>query len=217
MRRKAKRKAKAARALPPGSPRTSPSKLADLESINLNAAALDIGSTEHYVAVPPGRSAEAVRTFGSYTAALHEMACWLKECGITTIALESTGSYWIAPYQILEASGFEVVLVNSRHVKNVPGRKTDVLDCQWLQKLHTHGLLSGSFRPEDKVCVLRSYLRHRENLVRGAGTHIQHMQKALTEMNLSLHHVLSDLTGLSALAIIRAILAGNVILGSSRR
>ena len=197
MRREAKRKAKAATALPPG-----------LESINLNAAAIDIGSSEHYVAVPPGRSAEAVRTFGSYTAALHEMACWLKECAITTIALESTGSYWIAPYQILEASGFEVVLVNSRHVKNLPGRKTDVLDCQWLQKLHTHGLLSGSFRPEDKVCVLRSYLRHRENLVRAAGTHVQHMQKALTEMNLSLHHVLSDLTGLSSLAIIRAILAG---------
>jgi len=197
MRRKAKRKAKAATALPPG-----------LESINLNAAAIDIGSTEHYVAVPPGRSAEAVRTFGSYTAALHEMALWLKECAITTIALESTGSYWIAPYQILEANGFEVVLVNSRHVKNVPGRKTDVLDCQWLQKLHTHGLLSGSFRPEDKICVLRSYLRHRENLVRAAGAHIQHMQKALIEMNLSLHHVLSDITGLSALAIIRAILAG---------
>jgi transposase len=197
MSRKTKRKAKAATALPPG-----------LESINLNAAAIDIGSTEHYVAVPPERCEESVRTFGSHTAALHQMVDWLKECGITTIALESTGSYWIAPYQILETSGFEVLLVNSRHVKNLPGRKTDVLDCQWLQKLHTHGLLSGSFRPEGKVCVLRSYLRHRENLVRAAGAHVQHMQKALTEMNLSLHHVLSDITGLSALAIIRAILAG---------
>jgi transposase len=197
MSRKIKRKAKAKVSLPPG-----------LESINRNAAAIDIGSAEHYVAVPPERSEEAVRSFGSYTAGLHEMARWLKECAITTVALESTGSYWIAPYQILEASGLEVVLVNSRHVKNLPGRKSDVLDCQWLQKLHTHGLLSGSFRPEDKVCVLRSYLRHRENLVRGGGAHIQHMQKALTEMNLSLHHVLSDLTGQSALAMIRAILAG---------
>ena len=197
MRRKNKPKRKTAVALPPG-----------LEAINLDAAAIDLGASQHYVAVPPGRSAETVRSFGSYTAALHEMAHWLKECAITTVALESTGSYWIAPYQVLEGSGFKVVLVNSRQVKNLPGRKTDVLDCQWLQKLHTHGLLSGSFRPEDKVCVLRSYLRHRENLVRAAGAHIQHMQKALTEMNLSLHQVLSDLTGVSGLTIIRAILAG---------
>ena len=197
MRRKTKRKAKAKTTLPEG-----------LETINLNAAGIDIGSTEHYVAVPPGGSSEPVRSFGSYTAALYEMARWLKECGITSVAMESTGSYWIAPYQVLEATGFEVILVNSRHVKNLPGRKTDVLDCQWLQKLHTHGLLSGSFRPVNKVCVLRSYLRHRENLVHAASAHIQHMQKALTEMNLSLHHVLSDLTGLSAMMIIRAILAG---------
>jgi transposase len=197
MRRKTKRKAKAKTSLPEG-----------LEAINLDAAGIDVGSTEHHVAVPPGRSSETVRSFGSYTAALYEMAHWLKQCGITTVAMESTGSYWIAPYQVLEASGIEVVLVNSRHVKNLPGRKTDVLDCQWLQKLHTHGLLSGSFRPENKVCVLRSYIRHRENLVQAASAHIQHMQKALTEMNLSLHHVLSDLTGLSAMTIIRAILAG---------
>lgn len=197
MSKQRKRKSKRAAELPPG-----------LESINLHAAGIDVGSAEHYVAVPSDRCKESVRSFGGYTAALHEMARWLKECGITTVAMESTSNYWVPLFQILEASGFEVVLVNSRHVKNLPGRKTDVLDCQWLQKLHTHGLLSGSFRPEDKVCVLRSYLRHRENLVRAAGTHIQHMQKALTEMNLSLHQVLSDITGLSALSIIRAILAG---------
>src|SRR5438876_5458928 len=169
-----------------------------LERLNPNAAGIDCGSAMHYVAVAPDRDATPVRAFTTFTTDLHRLADWLTACGVTTVAMESTGVYWIPLYEILEARGLDVVLVNSRHVKNVPGRKTDVLDCQWLQKLHTHGLLSGSFRPEDKICVLRSYLRHRENLVRAAGAHIQHMQKALIEMNLSLHHVLSDITGLSA-------------------
>lgn len=181
---------------------------AQLQRVNLNAAAIDIGSTEHYVAVPPGRAAETVRSFGGHTADLHAIAHWLKECGVTTVAMESTSNYWVPLFQILEGAGFQVVLCNSRHVKNLPGRKSDVLDCQWLQELHTYGLLSGSFRPADKVCVVRSYLRHRDNLTKAAGTHVQHMQKALTEMNIGLHHVISDLSGVSGLAIIRAILEG---------
>lgn len=181
---------------------------AGLERVQLNAAAIDIGAREHYVAVPPERAAEPVRRFGAHTAALHALAAWLKECGVTTVAMESTSNYWVALFQILERAGFEVVLCNSRHVKNLPGRKTDVADCQWLQELHTYGLLSGSFRPSDEVCVLRSYLRHRDNLVKAAGSHIQQMQKALTEMNIALHHAVSDITGVSGLAIIRAMLAG---------
>ena len=136
------------------------------------------------------------------------MARWLKKCGITTVAMESTGVYWIPPFQILEEHGFEVKLVNARHVKNVPGRKSDVSDCQWLQRLHTYGLHSGSFRPDDQICVLRSYWRHRANLVRYVSDHIQHMQKALTQMNLQLHKVLSNVTGVTGMNIIRAIIAG---------
>ncbi len=181
---------------------------AQLQRVNLNAAAIDVGSTEHYVAVPPGRAPENVRSFGGHTADLHAIAHWLKECGVTTVAMESTSNYWVPLFQILECAGFHVVLCNSRHVKNLPGRKTDVLDCQWLQELHTYGLLSGSFRPADKVCVVRSYLRHRDNLTKAASSHVQHMQKALTEMNIGLHHVISDLTGVSGLTIIRSILEG---------
>ena len=162
--------------------------------INTNAAGIDIGSEEHWVAVPQDRDENPVRPFGCFTADLHAMARWLKACGVTTAAMESTGVYWIPPFQILEEHGFEVKLVNARHVKNVPGRKSDVSDCQWLQRLHTYGLLSGSFRPDDQICVLRSYWRHRANLVRYASDHIQHMQKALTQMNLHLHKVLSDVT-----------------------
>jgi transposase len=155
--------------------------------INTNAAGIDIGSGEHWVAVPEDRDEEPVRSFGCFTADLHAMARWLKACGITTVAMESTGVYWIPPYQILEAYGFEVRLVNATHVKHVPGRKSDVDDCQWIQRLHTYGLLSGSFRPDNQICVLRSYWRHRENLVRYAADHIRPMQKALTQMNLHLH------------------------------
>lgn len=189
-------------------PKKLPKFLAGLERIKLNAAGIDISAEEHYVAVPVDRDPQPVRRFGTYTSELHRLARWLKECGVTTVAMESTSNYWVPLFQILETAGFEVLLVNARHVKNVPGRKTDVLDCQWLQELHTHGLLRGSFRPQDQVCQLRSYLRHRDTLVRCAGSHIQHMQKALTEMNIKLHHVFSDLTGLSALTIIDAILAG---------
>ena len=179
-----------------------------LPLITPNAAGIDIGSSEHWVAVPEDRDENPVRSFGCFTADLHAMARWLKECGITTVAMESTGVYWIPVYQILEAHGFEVKLVNARHVKNVPGRKSDVSDCQWVQQLHTYGLLSASFRPENEICVLRSYWRHRDNLVRYASSHILHMQKALTEMNVQLHKVIADITGVTGLRIIRAILEG---------
>jgi transposase len=136
------------------------------------------------------------------------LADWLLEHGIDTVVMESTGVYWIALFQILERRGLEVKLVNARHVKNLPGRKSDISDCQWLQQLHTFGLLNGSFRPKDEVCVLRSFLRLRDSLVKDCSSHILRMQKALTEMNLQIHRVLSDLTGYSGMAIIRAILAG---------
>jgi len=155
-------------------------KQGPLPLITPNAAGIDIGSSEHWVAVPEDRDENPVRPFGCFTADLHAMARWLKKCGVTTVAMESTGVYWIPVYQILESYGFEVKLVNARHVKNVPGRKSDVSDCQWLQRLHTYGLLSASFRPENEICVLRSYWRHRDNLVRYASSHILHMQKALT-------------------------------------
>ena len=185
-----------------------PQKGGSFPIINNNAAGIDIGSEEHWVAVPEGRDENPVRPFGCFTSDLHAMARWLKACGVTTVAMESTGVYWIPPFQILEEHGFEVKLVNARHVKNVPGRKSDVSDCQWLQRLHTYGLLSGSFRPDDQICVLRSYWRHRANLVRYASDHIQHMQKALTQMNLQLHKVLSNVTGVTGMNIIRAIIAG---------
>lgn len=187
------------------------SKKVNLDSlpfIHVNAAGIDIGSGEHWVAVPKDRDEEPVRKFGCFTSDLHAMAEWLKKCEIDTVVMESTGVYWIPLFQILETQGFDVKLVNARHVKNVPGRKTDALDCQWLQQLHTYGLLSGSFRPEDSICVLRSYWRHRDNLIRYAAAHIQHMQKALIEMNLHLHKVISNLTGVTGMRIIQAILAG---------
>lgn len=178
--------------------------------LNPNAAGIDVGSKEHYVAVPADRSENSVRSFKSFTVDLQALVDWLKSCKIDTIAMESTGVYWIPLFEILERNGFEVQLVNARHIKNVSGRnKTDVLDCQWLQKLHTFGLLSGSFRPEDKICELRSYNRQREMLTHQAATHVQHMQKALSQMNLQLHNVISDITGMTGLLIIRAIVSGN--------
>src|SRR5436309_69395 len=179
-----------------------------LRHVNLNAAGIDIGSENHFVAVPEGRDSQPVRQFSSFTVDLHRIAQWLRDCGIDTIAMESTGIYWIPLYEILESYGFEVKLVNARHVKNVPGRKTDVLDCQWLQQLHTYGLLAGAFRPPDEVCVLRSYLRQREMLIQTASMHIQHMQKALQQMNLLLHNVVSDITGVTGMKIIKAIITG---------
>jgi transposase len=158
------------------------------------------------VSVPPDE--EPIRQFKTFTADLNALANWLIQCGITTVAMESTGVYWIPLYQILEDRGIEVKLVNARHVKNVPGRKSDVRDCEWLRRLHNFGLLNGSFRPEAEICVLRSYMRQRETLVRYASYHVQHMQKALTQMNIKLQHVISDITGTTGMRIIRAILAG---------
>lgn len=179
-----------------------------LARLNPHAAGIDLGADFHWVSVPTDRASDHVRRFGCFTADLYAMATWLKTCGIETVAMEATGVYWIPVFQILETQGFEVKLVNARHVKTVPGRKSDVLDCQWLQQLHSYGLLAGSFRPEDAICVLRSYLRHRDSLIQQASSHIQRMQKALTQMNLQLHRVISDISGTTGLAIIRAIIAG---------
>lgn len=173
-----------------------------------DAAGIDIGATEIFVAVPVDRAAENVRSFPSFTQDLYALADWLKQCGVKTVAMESTSVYWIPLFQILEERGFEVCLVNARHVKNVPGRRTDVCDCQWLQFLHSVGLLRASYRPEQEVCAVRSLLRHRESLVQMAATHVNHMQKALDQMNLQLHHVISDITGQTGLAIVDAILVG---------
>jgi transposase len=173
-----------------------------------DTAGIDIGATEIYVCVPLDRDPQPIRRFGTFTEDLHALAHWLQQCRVTSVAMESTGVYWIPLYQILETRGFEVCLVNARHVKNVPGRKSDVQDCQWIQYLHSVGLLRASFRPPEAVCAVRSLLRHRDTLVQLAATHTQHMQKALTQMNLQLHHVLSDITGVTGLAILDAILAG---------
>jgi transposase len=181
---------------------------ASLKRVNLNAAGIDIGSEEHYVAVPEDRDEEAVRCFKCFTPDLHEMARWLKHCGIETVAMESTGVYWIPVFQILEHYGLEVKLVDACRVKNVPGRKTDVLDCQWLQQLHTYGLLAGAFIPDKEISILRGYWRHRAGLVQSCSKQIQLMQKALIQMNLHLHKALSDITGVTGMAIIRAIVQG---------
>jgi len=182
----------------------------ELHRINRHAAGVDIGATSHYVAVPPGRAPEGgdVRAFGAFTADLYLLAEWLIQCGIETVAMESTGVYWIPLFELLSARGFDVRLVDPRQLKRVPGRKTDVLDCQWIQPLHTFGLLAAAFRPDDQTCVLRSYLRQRAMLVTYAAQHIQHMQKALELMNLKLAHVVSDLAGWTGLAIVEAILDG---------
>lgn len=179
-----------------------------LSVITSGAAGIDIGSREHYVCIPADRAEKNVKKFAAFTSDLREMAIWLKQCGVKTIAMESTGVYWIPVFQILETSGFEVILVNARHVKNVPVRKADVQDCQWLQQLHSYGLLSGSFRPKDQVCELRALTRQRDRLTKNAATHVNRMQKALNEMNIQLHHVISDITGVTGISIIKAIIAG---------
>ena len=179
-----------------------------LEVVHPHAAGIDIGNESHYVAVPPSRDQQSVRRFGCTTAELKAMAEWLKQCGIRTIALQSTGVYWIAVYDILEAAGLEVYLVNARETKNLPGRKTDVQESQWLMKLHTYGLLRNSFRPSREIRSLRTLWRQRHDLVQSAGRHIQRMQKALTQMNIQLANVISDISGATGQAIIKAILSG---------
>ena len=181
---------------------------AELKQVNVNAAGIDVGATVHFVCVPEGRDPQPVRSFGAFTADLEALADWLGQCGVTTVAMEATGVYWIPLFELLEQRGFEVRLVEPSRLKHVPGRKSDVLDCQWIQQLHTFGLLSGSFRPEDSICILRSYVRQRHTLVRSAGRCIQHMEKALTQMNVKLQHVISDITGVTGMAILQAILAG---------
>jgi len=181
---------------------------ATLERVNLHAAGIDVGSTSMFVAVPPESSAEVVKEYGVTTPELHALADWLKECGVTAVAMESTGVYWIPVYEVLEARGFEVSLVDARKAQNVSGKKTDVLDCQWLQELHTYGLLAKSFRPADEIVVLRSYLRQREMLVESRASHVQHIHKALQQMNLRLDTVVSDVTGETGMSILKAILGG---------
>lgn len=179
-----------------------------LEEVNLYAAGIDIGAREHYVAVPEGLDERSVRTFSCFTGDLERMASWLVEIGIQSVVMESTGVYWIPAFEILEERGLEVLLVNARHVKNVSGRKSDVLDCQWLQQLHTYGLLQGAFRPPEQVCTLRAYLRQRSMLTDSAGRQIQHIQKALRQMNVLLDNVVTDITGKTGMTIIRAIVDG---------
>jgi transposase len=180
-----------------------------LPVINPDAAGIDVGAKEHLVAVPCDRDPQPVRTFQAFTPELHELARWLKRCGIKTVAMESTGIYWLSLYQVLEQYGFEIRVVNARHVKHVPGRtKTDVLDCQWIQKLHSFGLLNGSFRPDQQIRKLRTYMRLRENLVVSRTEAVHHMQKALFEMNVQLTNVISDITGETGLHIVQAIIAG---------
>lgn len=186
----------------------APENIDSLKQVNLNAAGIDIASGIHFVAVPKDRDPENhVRSFGAFTADLHGIADWLRECQISTVAMESTGVYWIPLFELLEREGFEVVLVEPSQIKKFR-RKTDVLDCQWIQTLHTFGLLTGSFRPNDTIIVLRGYMRQREMLVKHAAQHIQHMQKAMEQMNLKLTEVISDICGVTGMAIIDAILGG---------
>ena len=179
-----------------------------LEVVHPDAAGIDIGNESHYVAVPPSRANQSVRQFGCTTAELKAMAAWLLQCRIRTVAMQSTGVYWIAVYDILEAAGLEVYLVNARDTKNLPGRKSDVQESQWLMKLHTYGLLRNSFRPSQEIRKMRTYWRQRNDLVQSAGRYIQRIQKVLTQMNIQLANVLSDVSGVTGQAIIKAILAG---------
>ena len=188
--------------------KSNPPKSPQLSTLNKHAGGIDVGAREIYVAVPPGTCARTVRSFATFTEDLHLLRDWLKECGVTTVAMESTSVYWIPLFQVLEAAGLEVCLVNARHCKNLPGRKTDVSDSQWLQYLHSVGLLRASFRPPEHICAVRSLLRHRAALVRYAADHVRHLHKALTQMNVQLHNVISDLTGVTGLAILEAILGG---------
>jgi transposase len=183
-------------------------KVVEFEMLNPDTAGIDIGSKEHYVAVPKDRDVDPVRKFGSFTEDLHSIAKWLVKCKIKSIAMESTGVYWISLFLILEEYGFDVSLVNARHVKNVSGKKTDEADCQWIQRLHSCGLLTASYQPDLITRELRSYIRHKKNLNSSASTYILRMQKALEQMNVKLHHVITDITGKTGIEIIEAILRG---------
>jgi transposase len=183
-------------------------RVARVEVVHPNAAGLDIGSREIYGCLPPDREGEVIRVFGTFTPDLHALADWLVTHRVDTVAMESTGVYWIPVFEVLEARGLKVYLVNGRHVKHVPGRKSDVQDCQWLQKLHALGLLSASFRPDAEMCALRAYLRHRAELIEHRAAHILHMQKALQQMNIQLAQVLRDITGTTGMNIVRAIVNG---------
>jgi transposase len=191
---------------PSPKPRTSPDAL---ERLHPHAAGIDCGSAEHFVAVPPDRDTTPVRSFATFTGDLHRLADWLTACRVTHVAMEATGVYWIPVFEILETRGFQVILVNARHVKHVPGRKSDVSDCEWLRDLHMLGLLRGSFRPADGIVALRGYLRHRATLIECAAALIQRMQKALVQMNLQLPRVVTDITGVTGLRILRDIVAGH--------
>ncbi len=182
--------------------------LKEMPQVRRDAAGIDLGSRSHWVAVPADRDAEPIREFSSLTEGLGKLADWLKSCAIKTVAMEATGVYWIPTFDLLEERGFEVHLINAKHLKNVPGRKSDVLDCQWIQQLHSFGLLRGSFRPTKEILELRAYVRQRDRLVRDAAEQVQYMQKALLEMNVQLHHMVSDLTGVTGMGIVRAIVAG---------
>ncbi|MEP7286448.1 MAG: IS110 family transposase [Chloroflexota bacterium] len=183
-------------------------RLQQMPLIYPNAAGLDIGSREIYACVPPDRAEDNVKAFGTFTPDLTRLADWLAEHDVDSVAMESTGVYWIPTFELLEARGFKVYLVNAQYIKGVPGRKSDVQDCQWIQKVHSLGLLTNSFRPDGEMCALRAYLRHRADLLQHRAAHIQHMQKALMQMNIQLSQVLSDITGETGMAIVRAIVAG---------
>ena len=181
---------------------------AGLEVVHPHAAGIDVGNASHFVAVPADRDEQPVREFGSWTADLRRMAEWLRRCGIHTVAMQSTGVYWVALQEVLEREGFEVCLVNARGTKNLPGRKSDVQECQWLMKLHTYGLLRNSFHPPEQIRAVRTIWRQRDRLVKEAGREVQQMQKALTTMNVQLANAISDVSGVTGQAIIRAILRG---------
>jgi len=191
-----------------GSKRSSQQKSSEQPVFQPHAGGIDIGAREIYVAVPADRDPHPVRQCGTFTSDLHQMAEWLVSCGVTTVAMESTGVYWIPVYDVLEQHGIRPCLVNPRNMKNVPGKRTDFHECQWIQYLHSMGLLHAAFRPDQEVCSVRSLMRHRNDLVEMASQHVQHMQKALTQMNVQFHHVISDITGLTGLAILDAIVGG---------
>lgn len=190
------------RTMKPGTPP------AQLVQVNLNAAGIDVGATSHFVAVAPGRdpAGQDVQEFGAVTGELERLADWLQACGVTSVALEATGVYWIPLFEVLEARGVTVQLVDPRGLRRP--KKSDVLDCQWLQQMHSYGLLRAAFRPPEAICILRSYWRQRVRLIEGAAQELQHMQKALSEMNVHVHHVVSDLGGVTGMKIVRAIVGG---------